>query len=99
MTAMGEKILNMLEPGRENAKTTEELCEVTGLRKRLVQMEIHDLREAGHLVISLPGVRGYFMPGDREDIAAFERQMRNRAIECFKAVKYARQYLNKEGVQ
>lgn len=90
---MGEKILSLLRVGRENARTTEELCNITGLHKRVLQKEIHNLREAGHLIISLSDVKGYFLPADRNDVASFKNQMLNRAIDIFKAIKSAKEYL------
>lgn len=90
---MGEKILSLLRQGRENARTTEELCNATGLHKRILQKEIHKLREGGNLIISLSDVKGYFLPADGSDVAAFKNQMMSRAINIFRAIKAAKEYL------
>ncbi len=93
ISPMCERILSLLKVGRENATTTEELCLATGLHKRVLQKFIHEAREAGYLIISLSDVRGYYFPETKEDVLAFKNQMMSRAIDIFRAIKSAKQFL------
>ena len=89
---MVEELLNR---GKENAITTDELMRACHLEhRRDLTMQIARERAAGALICSTTsGQGGYYLPESREEVAEFINSMSNRAKNTFKAVKAAREYL------
>lgn len=89
---MVEELLNR---GKENAITTDELMRACHLEhRRDLTMQIAKERAAGALICSTTsGQGGYYLPESREEVAEFINSMSNRAKNTFKAVKAAREYL------
>lgn len=89
---MVEELLNR---GKENARTTEELVRACGFsNKRDLTLQIAKEREAGAIICSSTvGRGGYYLPDSEEELRAFINSMNNRAISIFKAVKSAKKML------
>ena len=87
-------ISDFLRPGKQNAQTMAQLMEKTGLRRRDIQRLIQDERAAGALILSdteRPG--GYYLPGNREELAAFVKHMDSRARSAMLSCQAARRRL------
>lgn len=88
-------VVELLDKGRENAKTTEELvraCNFTN--KRDLTLQIAKEREAGAVICSTTsGEGGYYLPDNPKELRAFINSMDNRAINIFRAVKSAKKML------
>ena len=88
-------VVELLDKGRENAKTTEELvraCNFTN--KRDLTLQIAKEREAGAVICSTTsGEGGYYLPDNSKELRAFINSMDNRAINIFRAVKSAKKML------
>ena len=89
---MVEELLNK---GKENARTTEELVRACGFsNKRELTLQIAKEREAGAIICSSTvGRGGYYLPDDPRELREFINSMDNRAINIFKAVKSAKKML------
>ena len=89
---MVEELLNR---GKENAMTTDELMRACHLEhRRDLTIQISKERAAGALICSTTSRQGgYYLPQSREEVAEFINSMSNRAKNTFKAVKAAREYL------
>lgn len=89
---MVEELLNK---GKANAITTEELMRACNLEhRRDLTIQIARERAAGALICSTTsGQGGYYLPESREEVAEFINSMSNRAKNTFRAVKAAREYL------
>ena len=94
-------IEQLLPQGAENAVGTAELVRLTGLRNsRTLQIAIATERERGALILSTTK-GGYFLPDDglkgQQEIAEFVRTLRARAINTLRALRGAKQALNRKG--
>lgn len=89
------QVCELLRHGQRNAVTTGELLKLTGLRSvRQLQDEIAREREAGAVILSTcHGRGGYFLPADgdegREEIAAYLRTLRARALNTLRGMRSA----------
>lgn len=85
----------LLNRGKENAITTEELMRACHLEhRRDLTLQIAKERAEGALICSTTsGQGGYYLPQSRDEVAEFINSMSNRAKNTFKAVKAAREYL------
>ncbi len=88
-------IKEYLKKGKENAISRAQLCEITGLSDREVRGAIFEEREAGVLILSDSGARGYWLPGSVEELEAYAKQMEKRAKKIFIASRAARKELAK----
>lgn len=88
-------VSELLNRGKENAITTEELMKACCIEhRRDLTHQIAKEREAGALICSTTGGQGgYYLPGSREEVMEFINSMSNRAKNTFKAIKAAREYL------
>jgi len=86
----------LLNRGKENARTTEELLQICGFsNKRELTAQIAKERAAGTLICSTTTENGgYYLPATRSEVAEFVKSMSNRAKNTFKAIRAAREYLN-----
>jgi len=94
-------IARILPQGAENAVSTKELVRLTGLRNaRTLQIAIASEREHDALILSTTR-GGYFLPDDGEkgqqEIAEFVQTLRARAINTLRALRGAKQALNRKG--
>lgn len=88
-----------LSTGKENARTRQTLCMLTGLKDRQVRQEIEDLRNQGVFVVNDEDGNGYYIT---EDINTLSRQYRKdtaRAMSILKRRKHIRKYLKERGVE
>lgn len=90
-------LLELLKTGEQNAKTAKELAVLLRVEPRTVSAQIHSLREAGKVILS--SHKGYFLPGGREEIAAFVRQMQSRSAQISRATVSAAASLSGEVTQ
>lgn len=88
-----EKILPV---GKENAVSTAELSVIMGFGdSRSLQADIARSRNAGQIILSSTS-GGYYLPGNDEEIQEFIAVLRARAINTFRALKSAREYLSRD---
>jgi len=86
------RIADYLKKGKDNAMTTQELLELTGLQTpRALQSAI--AKERKEIVICSGSGRGYWLPANREEIEEFNNNMTSRAIKIFESSKCAREEL------
>ena len=89
----------ILPVGKENAVSTAELSVIMGFGdSRSLQADIARSRNAGQIILSSTS-GGYYLPGNNEEIQEFIAVLRARAINTFKALKSAREYLEKDKSQ
>ena len=88
VTTQGKQILQHIRAGRENAIPRSDLIKVTGMRDRMLRLEIEAMRRAG--VVILADVVGYYLPGDLDEVQAFIRQESSRARSTFFTLRSAR---------
>ncbi len=88
-------IQEYLKKGRANASSRAKLCELTGLSPRELRLEIAKEREAGALILSDSGTRGYYLPGSVEELESYVRQMETRAKKIFISSRAARQEIKR----
>ncbi len=97
--SVGRRILDLLPRGEENALPSRDLAKLVGCKSvRDLQSLIADERDAGNLILSTcRHGGGYFQPADGEqgqqEIAAFIRTLRARALNTLSAIKTARKAL------
>ena len=89
---MVEELLNR---GKENAITTEELMRACNMgNRRDLTLQVAHERAAGALICSTTsGHGGYYLPNSREEALEFIESMSRRAKNTFKAIKAARMYI------
>lgn len=95
-------ISELLNRGKENAITTEELVIACHFKNsRELTMQIAKERGEGALICSkTSGQGGYYLPESKEEVIEFINSMSSRARNTFNAVKWARKYLRQiEGQQ
>ncbi len=88
-------IIDLLSEGEENAITTGQICNITGLTKREVTLYINALRRNGEVICSSD--KGYFCPSCLCEVERFYRQMTSRQREIEKAKQSAKDYIRKYG--
>lgn len=90
-------IYELLNSGKENAITTEELLKVCKFtHKRDLMFQIAKEREDGALICSTTsGNGGYYIPNSKEELKEYVASMDSRAKSIFKVVKSARTVLKK----
>lgn len=85
----------ILSKGKKNSISSRELAVIMGFDNvRSLQADIAKSREAGQIILSSTA-GGYFLPGSDEEIEEFIGVLVARAANTFKALKSAREYLNK----
>ena len=78
-------IHELLAEGRENARTGKELAAMLGCNVRDVTEQIEKERREGQPICAATGENpGYYMAADAEELAAYCRRLKGRAIELFK---------------
>lgn len=89
----------ILPTGKENAISTNELAVIMGFGdSRSLQADIAKSRNAGQIILSSTS-GGYYLPANDEEVQEFVAVLRARAINTFRALKSAREYLVKDKVQ
>ncbi len=90
------QLLDYIPTGAKNAIQAGELCERAGFPSvRVLQKEIHRLREKGHLICSsTEPPAGYFLAADRQEAARFIRSMESRQREIGRAIQAAKRYIS-----
>ena len=88
---------DILLRGRNNARSREWLCSMTGLSDRRLRAEIEELRNKGVFVITDEDGKGYYISDDVEDVRRqYARDMaRIKAIS--KRTKHLREFLKNRG--
>lgn len=86
----------ILPRGAENAVSTADLLELTGIRTaRRLRMAVASAREAGSVILS--NADGYFLPDDgekgRQEVSAFVALITAKGAATIKAADSARAYL------
>ena len=78
-------IHEILPAGRGNALTGRELATMFNCDIRAITMQIERERRDGHPICAASGENpGYFLPADDEELEAYCRRLKGRAIELFK---------------
>lgn len=85
------KIANLLQSGEANAKTARDLATITGLTLREVTLQIARERQDGAVILS--SGKGYFLPGNIEEVLHFCRTMDSRAKNIYLASRSAKALL------
>ena len=78
-------IHEILPAGRENALTGRELATMFNCDIRVITQQIEKERREGHPICAASGENpGYFLPADDEELAAYCKRLKKRAVELFK---------------
>lgn len=89
----------ILPTGKENAISTAELAVIMGFSdSRSLQVDISQSRNAGQVILSSTQ-GGYYLPANDEEVQEFVAVLRARAINTFRALKSAREYLQRDKEQ
>ena len=84
------RIAELLSKGQNNAISTRELCDVTGLCKRDLREQVRRERLAGAVILSRrENGGGYYLPETKEEIQAFINTMGKQGRSIFSARKSA----------
>lgn len=86
------KITQLLATGEANAKTARDLATITGLTLREVTLQIAKERQDGAVILS--SGKGYFLPGNIEEVLHFCRTMDSRAKNIYLASRSAKALLS-----
>ena len=84
--------------GRQNARSRQTLCMLTGLSDRKLRKEIEDLREQGVLVCTCEDGFGYYISEDTADLLVQYRKDMARIKAISKRTKHIRHKLKERGV-
>lgn len=96
MNAKATDYTTILPTGKENAISTNELAVIMGFSdSRSLQADIAKSRNAGQIILSSTQ-GGYYLPKDDAEVQEFVAVLRARAINTFRALKSAREYLQKD---
>jgi predicted DNA-binding transcriptional regulator YafY len=77
-------VFELLEPGRDHAKTGRELADVLGCDIRTITQQIERERRAGQpICAAMNGAAGYYLAETQEDLQAYCELIRHRAGELF----------------
>ena len=76
-------IFELLEPGRENRKTAEELLSILNIEKREFYSELRKERRQGHFILSDKRNGGYWIWNGENysELKAYYKQTRSGAID------------------
>ena len=86
----------ILPTGKQNAISTNELAVIMGFSdSRSLQADISQSRNAGQVILSST-TGGYYLPANDEEIQEFISVLRARAINTFRALRSAREHLQKD---
>ena len=85
--------------GKENARTRDTLCMLTGMTDRQVRRAIEDARNEGHFIVNDEDGNGYYMTNDVNVLTLQYRKDTSRAMAILKRRKHIRKYLKESGVQ
>lgn len=89
----------ILPIGKENAIATEELAKRLGFESaRALQVDIAKSRNAGQVILSST-TGGYYLPQNDAEIEELVEVLRARAINTFRAIQSAKQYLKQDKEQ
>jgi len=78
-------ITELLNTGRENARTGQELADVLGISIRDVTIAIARERRDGAPICAATGrPQGYYLAADAEELETYCNRLKGRAIEVFK---------------
>lgn len=88
-------IVSLLNRGKENAVTSAELAELTGLDLRTVRGLIEDARNTGVLIAASND--GYFIPATEQEAAMWLKMAGNKARSIFRTMQGARRWLKIQG--
>lgn len=91
-------ITHYLRQGKDHAVSRTELAILTGLTDRAVRRAIEDARINGALIISTRN-GGYYISSDVDEIQAFYRTEKARAISTLKRLKTMRSILKDNGIE
>lgn len=89
----------ILPVGKENAISTNELTVLMGFSdSRALQSDISRSRDNGQIILSSTS-GGYYLPANDDEVREFIGALRARAINTFRALKSAREYLKEDKAQ
>lgn len=88
-------IMELLQEGRENAITAEEIAKYYHCNSRNITRTIHNLRANGEVILSNNVGRtcGYYLPANRAEVERFARTMHSRLKNIKLATLSAEKYL------
>jgi len=73
-------VIEHLRQGKENAKTRQELCEITGLSDRQVRKLISEERKHGIPIVNDCDGKGYYIPTTTEEHDAYTKREKKRGF-------------------
>lgn len=81
-------VYELLETGRENAKTGKTICSILGITQRDLTAAIEQERREGRPICASTGEhKGYFLAADRGEMERYCRSLFHRAGEIHKTRK------------
>lgn len=83
-------LLRYLGIGVENARTREQLCNLSGMCDRNVRSEIEKLRNEGIIIINNQDGKGYYISEDVNEMQKQYRQNQARAMSILRQQKHLR---------
>lgn len=81
------KVYNLLQVGKDNAISRDQLVKSTGYGDRYIRKILRSLRAKGIRIVSYSTGSGYWLSGSREDDQHYANEMRKRGQECKEIVK------------
>lgn len=89
----------ILPIGKKNAICTNDLTVLMGFSdSRALQSDISRSRDNGQIILSSTS-GGYYLPANDDEVREFIGALRARAINTFRALKSAREYLKEDKAQ
>lgn len=88
-------VYELLNKGKENAITTEELLRVCNFnhKRELMYQIAHERKEGALICSTTSGNGGYYIPNDKEELKKYVNSMDGRAKSIFSVIKSARAVL------
>lgn len=83
--------------GRQNARSRQMLCTLTGMSDRAVRREIEDLRGQGEFIITDEDGTGYYISEDISDVRRQYQKDMARICAISKRTKHLRDFLKAKG--
>lgn len=91
------EVITFIPKGKKNAISRGALAASAGYSDRRVREIIVQLQQKGYMICNMSGGEGYFIAADLDEIDAYYRQEKARAVSIFKRIKPMRQVLKLNG--
>lgn len=84
-------ICDNIAVGRENATSSKQLQQISGLSERELRKAIEQLRRSECVILS--NSKGYFFPENQAELRSFVKQEKSRALSILRTLKPAKKRL------